>query len=233
MQDVERFRRRDLPHWDMPGATYFVTACLAGSIPAQGLLDIQTYQAEQQKTQRPAEISTEAWKTRTWKLTFARIDQWLDHSSAVRYLQDQRLARTVLSTLLHFAGERYDVIGFAIMPSHFHWVFRPLESWVTSLTGPRSPRERIMQSIKSYSARQCNDLLNREGAFWQEESYDHWVRDMDELERVIHYVENNPVNAGLVESPERWEFSSASLRNQQRLEFGMPLHGSRPPGLPR
>jgi hypothetical protein len=36
----EKFRRRRLPHWDLSGATYFITACLAGSIPAQGLLDI-------------------------------------------------------------------------------------------------------------------------------------------------------------------------------------------------
>jgi len=30
----EMFRRRHLPHWDYPGATYFITACLDGSIPA-------------------------------------------------------------------------------------------------------------------------------------------------------------------------------------------------------
>jgi hypothetical protein len=42
---VELFRRRHLPHWDVPGAAYFVTGCLEGSIPAQGVLDIQQYRA--------------------------------------------------------------------------------------------------------------------------------------------------------------------------------------------
>ena len=29
------FRRRRLPHWDIPDATYFITGCLADSIPAE------------------------------------------------------------------------------------------------------------------------------------------------------------------------------------------------------
>lgn len=40
----EKFRRRHLPHWDMPGATYFITSCLDSSIPAEGLLDIVKHQ---------------------------------------------------------------------------------------------------------------------------------------------------------------------------------------------
>ena len=42
--DREIVRRRHLPHWDVPGAAYFVTTCLDGSIPARGLLEIARYQ---------------------------------------------------------------------------------------------------------------------------------------------------------------------------------------------
>ena len=38
---------------------------------------------------------------------------------------------------------------------------------------------------------------NRTGQFWQHESYDHWTRDLVELERIIRYIEENPVKAGL------------------------------------
>ena len=41
-----------------------------------------------------------------------------------------------------------------------------------------------MQSVKTYTGYCCNGQLGREGAFWQEESYDHCVRDADELERI-------------------------------------------------
>ena len=36
MQSSEIIRRRNLPHWDVPTAAYFVTVCLDDSIPARG-----------------------------------------------------------------------------------------------------------------------------------------------------------------------------------------------------
>jgi putative DNA methylase len=55
-------------------------------------------------------------------------------------------------------------------------------------------------------------LLHRSGPFWQAESYDHWVRDEDELERIVAYIANNPVKAGLVTKPHQWFFCSAHDR---------------------
>jgi type I restriction enzyme R subunit len=200
MSSDETFRRRHLPHWDVPGATYFVTACLEGSIPAQGLLDLRQYEAHLEHRPRPPGLSESDWRLRCWKLLFARTDQWLDQSPAVRHLADPELAAVVTNALLFFAGTRYDLLAFVIMPSHFHWVFRPLEAWVQQLqpgAGKATPRERVMHSIKRFTGRECNHLRGVQGAFWQQESYDHWVRDVDELERIINYIEYNPVKAGL------------------------------------
>ena len=63
----------------------------------------------------------------------------------------------------------------------------------------------LMKSIKGISAREANKILGKKGSFWQSESYDHIVRDEDELERIIKYVVMNPVKARLVESWEEWE----------------------------
>ena len=72
---------------------------------------------------------------------------------------------------------------------------------------------RFLQSLKSYTARQANKLLGRTGEpFWQRESYDHWVRDEAEHRRIISYIENNPVKAGLVNSPRKYPWSSAKVR---------------------
>lgn len=60
----------------------------------------------------------------------------------------------------------------------------------------------IMHSLKRYTARESNRLLGREGQFWQHENYDHVVRDEAELNRIVRYVLNNPVNAGWIEN---WE----------------------------
>jgi hypothetical protein len=44
--------------------------------------------------------------------------------------------------------------------------------------------------------------------FWQDESYDRWVRDAREFERIASYIEMNPVSAGLCASPEDFRWSS-------------------------
>lgn len=226
MAGTETFRRRHLPHWDVPEATYFVTACLAGSIPASGLLDIRDYEASLARRPRPAAVSEADWARQRWKLAFVRAEEWLDERPAVRHLADPELAGIVAGSLLFFAGVRCEVLAYVVMPSHIHWVFRPLPSWVQGLEpGPRerAPRERIMHSIKRFTGHECNLRLQAKGAFWQAESYDHWVRDVEELERIIHYVEHNPVKAGLCTDAALWPYSSARLRQDLGLPFGAPL----------
>ena len=63
---------------------------------------------------------------------------------------------------------------------------------------------KILQSLKAYTARAANKILQRGGAFWLHESYDHVVRDEKELERIIWYVLNNPVKARLVKEWHEW-----------------------------
>ena len=64
-----------------------------------------------------------------------------------------------------------------------------------------------MQSLKRYTARQANKILGREGAFWQDESYDRMIRDGEEYARIIDYVLENPVKAGLVSKWEEWRWT--------------------------
>jgi putative DNA methylase len=72
-----------------------------------------------------------------------------------------------------------------------------------------SPLSSIMHSLKSYTAHEANTILHRTGPFWQSESYDHWVRDEQELDRIVAYIANNPLEAGLVERLQDWFFCSA------------------------
>ena len=88
----------------------------------------------------------------------------------------------------------------------------------------RGPREIIMHSIKLYTARECNRILGRKGQFWQDESYDHCVRNEAELWRIIEYIEMNPVKANYIASPEEWSFSSAKDRREWNLDYGEPLN---------
>jgi len=72
-----------------------------------------------------------------------------------------------------------------------------------------NPLSAIMHSLKSYTAHEANKLLSRTGSFWQHESYDHWVRDQDELERIVEYIKANPVKAGLAARAHEYLWCSA------------------------
>ena len=65
----------------------------------------------------------------------------------------------------------------------------------------------IMQSLKGYTAFEANSLLGRRRQFWHHESYDHVVRNEQELQRIRRYVLQNPVKAGLVAHWEEWPWS--------------------------
>ena len=49
-----------------------------------------------------------------------------------------------------------------------------------------------------------NKMLRLSGSRWEEESFDHLIRSLEHFEAFVRYVENNPVAAGLCQSPEDW-----------------------------
>jgi REP element-mobilizing transposase RayT len=117
------------------------------------------------------------------------------------WLKDSRIAKTVLSALN--AGQQrkmFTLHANVIMANHVH-----------VLISPHSPLAQITQQIKGATARDANLILGRTGSrFWQDESFDHWIRNPEEWQRARAYIERNPVVAGLVNKPEDWPWSSAS-----------------------
>lgn len=112
-----------------------------------------------------------------------------------KHLAIPEIADLVAESLLFRDGKVYDLGAFSIMPTHGHVVFAPLEE----SNGKYFPLSKIMHSFKLHTALEANKILGRDGAFWQHENYDHYVRDEGELERIIRYVIYNPVKAGLVD----------------------------------
>lgn len=225
------FRRRLLPHWDVEGKPYFITACLEGSIPASGMRAIRKHREELEQRPCPRGLDRQEWQLRKDKLLFAFVDRLLDHQSPVHHLANPQLASMVESAMLFFAGQRYELIAWCVMPSHYHWLFKPLESWAAAAREarsqqgkqPKSPRQTIQQSLQGYTARFCNSELGRSEQFWQHETWDHWVRDEEELVRIVRYIESNPVAARLVGNPCDWHWSSARVRCMTGIREDAPI----------
>lgn len=135
-------------------------------------------------------------------------------------------------------GRKYGLCAFCILPNHVHMLITPFDSHkrdacATSqhdacgtseqreclepgeIADTASPLSVIMHSLKSYTAHEANKLLGRAGSFWQHESYDHWVRDEGELERIVAYINANPVKAGLADRPYEFYWCSAHDRYLQ------------------
>jgi len=108
-------------------------------------------------------------------------------------------ARMVQDALLHFEGTRYYLVAWCIMPNHVHAIVAPLGGFTLSA---------ILHSWKSFTANRINDLLKREGALWERESFDHAIRSFEDLERFKQYLEYNPVTAGLCARPKEWLFGN-------------------------
>ena len=72
----------------------------------------------------------------------------------------------------------------------------------------------------------CNRIRGESRAYWQTETFDHWARDEAEMYRIIEYIENNPVKAGLVERPEDWYWSSARIRANAPVNSGDAIQKS-------
>ena len=102
----------------------------------------------------------------------------------------------VLACCCHDHRKRYELYVAVVMADHVHLIFTPLiddqGKEFFSLT-------KIMQTIKSASAREINAQFRRDGPVWQEEWFDHVLRSSESLDAKIHYVLQNPVRQGLVD----------------------------------
>ena len=119
------------------------------------------------------------------------------------YLARPEIAQIIVDALRYAQTQLHlnELHAWVIMSNHVH-----------ILIDPHAPLPRITKSIKNFSAREANQILHLTGTpFWQNESYDHWVRDRAEFDRIADYIELNPVTAGLVGRPEDWRWSSASV----------------------
>ena len=207
--DYRSFYRRHLPHIQPEGAPLFVTFRLYGSVPKATVLG---WNEERTRYRRKLELISEpdARQRETVQYTrrkFLELEQCLDAASTgPTWLREDRIAGLVAESLenLHRAKE-IELAAFCIMSNHVHAVFTPLAKGVT----PFSLAE-IMQQIKGRTSRAANALLKRNGSFWESESYDHYVRDEAEYARIVEYVLNNPVKAGLVEQWNAWRWSYTS-----------------------
>jgi REP element-mobilizing transposase RayT len=207
------FFRRNLPHYHLPNAAYFITFRLAGSLPFEAIQRLrEEYEAEicRLGAQFSGAVLYEA-RYQAQKRYFARVDSVLDKAlHGPRWLIQPECAQIVMELLHSFHDQEYHLHAFCLMSNHVHVL---LDQQDIPEPAPRhdgkhyTALSRALRLLKRRSGALCNQALGRSGAFWQHESYDHVVRNEREFERILAYIANNPVKAGLVENWEDWPYT--------------------------
>ncbi len=134
------------------------------------------------------------------------MEKWLDKGCGHCYCANVEIAAMIREAIRHREEEKiWEVIDYVIMPNHIHLFIKitygSLEEAISSFkkwTGHRALE--IVRSDKEFPE---NNGMKR---FWQDGWFDHWSRSFMQDERIISYIRNNPVKAGLVNEYMEWPY---------------------------
>ncbi len=201
---MKREYHRHLPHQIPEGFPIFLTWNLKGAMPKTAIDRLRQERIRLERQPPRKGESKRERAIRQWKTVFALADRFLDQcSSGPLLLRESTVAQIVEDAIVSSASLHFALWAWCVMANHVH-----------ALLTPQIELARITQRLKGGTSFQINRLQQQVGrTVWQNESYDHWARDDEEMIRIIHYIENNPVKAGLCLKPADWRWSSARLRD--------------------
>jgi len=222
------------PWGQLDHAIHLVTLRLSGVVSPDKLRDLRIWRDEQLALAPTDSRLGRDFRMRIQQRFFTEYDYLLDENRENIVLADQRVAAMIRRHLILRSAHPYRLLAYSVMPNHVHAVLEVIA------TGPPAPLEGddvdpaelgfvavrldeepdetspladYLRGFKQETTVEAAGLLDdRREVAWHTDSFDFWIRSRSELEAVIDYVAQNPVEAGLVQSPEQWFFSSAHER---------------------
>jgi putative transposase len=199
-----------LPHCDFPGLVQFVTFRLEDSMPAS------------RRNEWEHLLAIEDLREKRTKL-----EAYLDRGIGECQLRDHRVAQIAEEALLHFHNQRYKLIAWCVMPNHVHVLvdvqqtplWKIIQGWKVNVANEaryligserRAPSRPV--SDRNNEPRPCSALHLK----WQREYWDTFMRNEEQEQTAIRYIENNPVKARLCRAAAEWPFSTARFRDEYR-----------------
>ena len=174
-----------LPHFDVPGVIQMINFRLADAMPQERRHEWEPVLRLKEERQRRI-----------------HLEEYLDRGHGACELAIPAVAQQMEDILLHDDDHRCRLLAWVIMPNHVHVL---IEVWTT-------PLSKLLKDWKSISSKFANRLLHRTGQWWQDDYFDRYIRDAAHFHKALHYIENNPVKAGLAHDAKAWLWSSAKWR---------------------
>ena len=197
MADTREYWRFHLPHWEVVDRPHFVTIRCAGTLPKAICAQISAIHANLQVI-TPASPEFVYHQRHYFRLT----ERYLDAAATTRTgfvpLSEATSCRIILNAWKQIqVHEGWNVTHAVAMHNHVHFILRPMEP------NPL-PLRTVLRQFKGRTARLINQERGRTGTFWQTDWFDRWLRNEEEETRVIDYIRNNPVKAGLSSNWQDW-----------------------------
>ena len=124
-------------------------------------------------------------------------------------LQSERNATLLIEVLRSYvAAGRFQLHDFVVMPNHLHLLI--------TVTGD-STIERAMQFIKGGFSHRLKKDLGYSGEVWQRGFSELRVDDQESYLQHCEYIAQNPVRAGLADSPDKFPYCFTYLAKQKQL----------------
>lgn len=217
-EKYKTYYHRNLPHYQPPGYVFSTIFRLTDSIPVSVIkkfqddasLELKRIASIKDKKEKSLEYVKYQYKY------FAKYEHYLNKAKyGPQWLKDEKVCELVFQAIKFYDTKKYNIVAFTLMPNHVHLIIQPIVPNKSDVEMNKTPMDnasryiltKCLQDLKRYTAVKSNEILGRSGAFWHHESYDHVVRDKKELRRIVKYILNNPVKAGLVDSWEEWKWS--------------------------
>jgi len=182
----ERWRYR-LPHWEVAERPHFTTFRSAHSLPRVACAQIAEIHAALGII-KPASPQFAVLQRKYFSLS----EKYLDQGVGFTPFLDPAVCQIVRDGWSWLANEGgWQVPHYVIMLNHVHFLLAPDND-------SPLPLRVALRNFKGRTGRLANAALGRTGPFWQADSFDCWMRDEAETARVIEYIRQNPVKAGLV-----------------------------------
>ena len=193
-----------MPHWEVEDGRYFITLHLAGAIPAAGRLRLR---AQAKALQGIPRTDAADW-IQAQRAIFAEMERWLDRGTWNPHFKHPQVANATVEAIEHrrSVGE-WIVHAYVIMPTHVHLFLELGEERL----------QPSLENFKRWTTRQAIEILSLESKrFWQSDWFDHWSRSDAEDDRIVSYIQDNPVKAGLVSRYTDWPYGSWAARPNEK-----------------
>ena len=120
---------------------------------------------------------------------------------------ENNLGRKIMLMVLQDAKAKFhfNLANFCIMPTHIHLLIQPPAE--TDLS-------KIMHWIKLQSAKRWNNIHGSIDHVWGQRYYAGLIKDRNQFDFVMDYIDQNAVVVGLSETPEAWKASGAYYKSK-------------------